>query len=149
MTKSFDVRPLGPLDRSQWGTLWRGYLDFYGAEVAADHDDLLFARLIDPNVADLRAWVAVQDATLAGLVHVVIHAHTWRAASVTYLQDLFTAPEMRGLGLGRALIETVYADADAAGRGTVYWMTQRANATARALYDRVAQPTDFMKYSRT
>lgn len=149
MTTPFDIRPLGALDRSPWGVLWRGYLDFYGADIAQDHDDLLFARLIDPGVEDLQAWVAEKDGALVGLVHIVVHSHTWRAARVTYLQDLFATPEVRGHGVGRALIETVYADADAHGRGTVYWMTQTANTTARALYDRVAQPTDFMKYSRT
>lgn len=149
MTTSFDIRPLTALDRSQWGALWRAYLDFYGGDIEGDHDDLLFARLIDSGVEDLQAWVAEQDGALAGFVHIVVHSHTWRAARVTYLQDLFAAPHVRGRGLGRALIETVYADADTNGRGTVYWMTQTSNTTARALYDRIAQPTDFMKYSRT
>ncbi|ABD55600.1 GNAT family N-acetyltransferase [Jannaschia sp. CCS1] len=149
MTSPVDIRPLGALDRSQWGGLWRGYLDFYGGEIADDHDDLLFARLIDPSVEEMQAWVAVEGDALVGLVHIVIHAHTWRAERVTYLQDLYATPQMRGRGIGRALIEAVYANADAHGRGTVYWMTQRANATARTLYDRIGQPTDFMKYSRS
>lgn len=148
MTSPVDIRPLGALDRPHWGALWRGYLDFYAGDVAEDHDDLLFARLIDPAVEDLQAWVATDGDTLVGLVHIVVHAHTWRAARVTYLQDLYATPERRGHGIGRALIETVYADADAHGRGTVYWMTQTSNTTARALYDRIGQPTDFMKYSR-
>ncbi|MBY4892531.1 GNAT family N-acetyltransferase [Rhodobacteraceae bacterium N5(2021)] len=149
MTTSFSIRPPGALDRSQWGVLWRGYLDFYGADIAQDHDDLLFARLIDEGVEDLQGWVAEHDGALVGFVHIVVHGHTWRSERVTYLQDLYAAPQMRGCGLGRALIETVYHDADAHGRGTVYWMTQRSNATARTLYDRIAHPTDFMKYSRT
>jgi hypothetical protein len=47
------------------------------------------------------------------------------------------------------LIETVYADADAAERPNVYWMTQTGNTTARRLYDRIGVATDFMKYSRS
>lgn len=148
MTNSYNIRPLTAPDRSQWGALWRGYLDFYGGDIPDAHDDLLFSRLIDPDVSDLQGWVAEQDGALVGFVHIVVHGHTWRAARVTYLQDLFAAPHMRGLGLGRALIETVYADADANDRNTVYWLTQTSNTTARTLYDRVAQPTDFMKYSR-
>lgn len=149
MTTSFDIRPLGAQDRPQWGALWRGYLDFYGGTIPEDHDDLLFSRLMDTSVTDLQAWVAEADGTLLGLVHIVVHSHSWRAEKVTYLQDLFASPDARGLGIGRALIETVYADADAQGRGTVYWLTQTSNTTARQLYDRVAHPTDFMKYSRT
>lgn len=148
MTSPVDIRPLGAPDRPQWGQLWRGYLDFYGGEIAQDHDDLLFARLMDHDVGDMRAWVAVDGDTLVGFVHIIVHAHTWRAERVTYLQDLYATQNLRGRGIGRALIETVYADADAHGRGTVYWLTQRSNTTARTLYDRIGQPTDFMKYSR-
>ncbi|GAB5445669.1 MAG: GNAT family N-acetyltransferase [Gymnodinialimonas sp.] len=129
--------------------MWRGYLDFYGGEIAKDHDDLLFARLRDPGVEDMQAWVAEHDGALVGFVHIIIHAHSWRAEPVTYLQDLFAAPSVRGQGVGRALIEQVYADADAHGRSAVYWLTQRSNTTARTLYDRIGQPTEFMKYSRT
>ncbi len=148
MTKAFDIRPLGRRDRSQWGVLWRGYLDFYSAEIDASHDDGLFDRLTDPENTAMQAWVAEDDGGLMGLVQIIVHAHTWRAEDVTYLQDLYALPRVRGSGVGRALIEKVYADADAAGRGTVYWMTRQSNTTARTLYDRVAQPTDFMKYSR-
>jgi GNAT superfamily N-acetyltransferase len=57
------------------------------------------------------AWIA-HAGRAVGLVHVIVHAHGWQAAPVTYLQDLYAEPDMRGKGVGRALIETVYADAD-------------------------------------
>ena len=68
--------------------------------------------------------------------------------NVCYLQDLYTDPSVRGTGAGRALIEGVYAAAEAAGAPTVYWLTQDFNATARRLYDRVATLTPFIKYNR-
>jgi GNAT superfamily N-acetyltransferase len=110
--------------------------------------DLTFARYLDPGRTDMRAWIA-HDAGGRGPCHVIVHAHGWQDAPVTYLQDLYADPEVRGKGVGRALIETVYADADAAGRPNVYWTTQTGNATARRLYDRIAVATDFMKYSRS
>ncbi len=55
---------------------------------------------------------------------------------------------MRGQGIGRALIEAVYAAADAAGKPSVYWMTQEFNYPGRMLYDRVGVKTPFIKYSR-
>ena len=55
---------------------------------------------------------------------------------------------MRGGGVGRALIEAVYAAADANGTPAVYWLTQDFNETARLLYDRVAQVTPFIRYNR-
>lgn len=148
MSQAFKIRPLGPQDRSRWGVLWRGYLEFYAGDVAQDHDDLLFSRLIDPEVNDLNAWVADHAGALVGFVHIVVHSHSWCAQKVTYLQDLFAAPSMRGQGVGRALIQQVYDDADLSGRSTVYWLTKTSNTTARRLYDTIGQPTEFMKYSR-
>ena len=45
-----------------------------------------------------------------------------------YLQDLYADPEVRGRGVGRALIEAIYAAADAEGAQGVYWLTQDFNA---------------------
>ena len=148
MTKSIDIRPLGRRDRAAWGKLWHDYLAFYGAERPDDLYDLTFDRYTDPDRSDMVAFMAWDGDTALGLVHSIAHPHGWQADPVTYLQDLFTAPEARGRGVARALIEAVYADADRAGRGSVYWLTQTGNTTARALYDRIAQATDFMKYSR-
>jgi len=66
---------------------------------------------------------------------------------VCYLQDLFTSPDVRGRGVGRALIEGVYAQARDAGARRVYWQTQEDNAAARRLYDQVARHIGFIAYS--
>ncbi|MEL6188288.1 MAG: GNAT family N-acetyltransferase, partial [Myxococcota bacterium] len=68
--------------------------------------------------------------------------------NVCDLQDLVTAPEARGKGVARALIEAVYQRADEAGAPTVYWTTAEDNMVARSLYDRVARKTEFIKYQR-
>ena len=59
------------------------------------------------------------------------------------------APQARGTGTGRALIEAVYAAADASGAPRVYWLTQEDNHTARKLYDRIGRLSGFVKYERT
>lgn len=56
---------------------------------------------------------------------------------------------MRGQGIGRALIEAVYAKANAQKADEVYWMTQDFNANARKLYDRIAEKTPFIIYQKT
>ena len=83
-----------------------------------------------------------------GLVHFIYHAHNWRAEKVCYLQDLYTAPTARGRGVGRALVEAVYARADADEYPSVYWLTQEFNMPARKLYDRMADLTPFIHYER-
>ncbi len=149
MTDPAIIRPLATGDQPAWAPLWRAYLAFYGTERDTAQFDLTFNRFIDPARQDMLAWLAWQGDDAVGLVHVIVHAHGWQDAPVTYLQDLYATPETRGTGVGRQLIETVYADADAAGRPNVYWMTQTGNATARQLYDRIAIATDFMKYNRS
>ena len=54
----------------------------------------------------------------------------------------------RGTGHGPALIEAVYARADALGADRVYWHTQEYNGAARSLYDQVAHRTSFVVYER-
>lgn len=148
MTSDLVIRPLAARDRDSWQPLWRAYLAFYKTQVDGQVYDTTFARYADPDYSDMRAWLAWQGDAALGLAHAIAHPHGWRVAPVTYLQDLFTVPQARGRGVARALIDAVYADADAAGRPAVYWLTQTGNATARALYDRIATPTDFMVYRR-
>jgi GNAT superfamily N-acetyltransferase len=69
-------------------------------------------------------------------------------APVCYLQDLFTLPEARGLGVGRALIEAVYEKAREAGSPRVYWTTHETNAQARVLYDKIAERSGFIQYRK-
>lgn len=143
-----EIRPVARDDHARWRKLWTGYLEFYETTVSDAVYDTTFARLLsdDPWMPSGRlAWM---DGQAVGLVHYLYHAHCWRVERVCYLQDLYAAPEARGTGIGRALIEAVYAEADADGAPTVYWTTQDHNVTARQLYDRIATLTPFIKYQR-
>ena len=99
--------------------------------------ELTFARLLDP-AEPMFALVAELDGRAIGIVQCVLHRSTWTRGPYLYLADLFVAPDVRGSGAGRALIEAVYARADELGAERVYWLTHETNDTARALYDRVA-----------
>jgi GNAT superfamily N-acetyltransferase len=147
-TGALAVRPLGRDDEAGWRRLWRGYLDFYGTELSEDVYRTSFARLTDPAEADYRGLVAERGGDLVGLAHCIFHRHGWRIEKVCYLQDLYVAESARGSGVGRILIEAVYAMTDAAGSPQVYWLTETGNARARRLYDRVGRATAFMKYVR-
>ncbi len=145
---SIDIRPVTAEDNAVWRSLWTAYLTFYGTTVPETVYATTFDRLLsgDPWMPSGRlAWV---DGKAVGLVHYLYHAHCWRVERVCYLQDLYAAPEARGTGVGRALIEAVYARADADGAPVVYWTTHDHNTTARRLYDRIATLTPFIKYQR-
>jgi GNAT superfamily N-acetyltransferase len=84
------------------------------------------------------AFVAEEGGRIVGIVHYLYHRSTSRLNGVCYLQDLYTVEHRRGAGIGRALINAVYAAARAAGSSRVYWQTQRTNTAGRLLYDKVA-----------
>jgi GNAT superfamily N-acetyltransferase len=63
-----------------------------------------------------------------------------------YLQDLYVDPTARGTGCGRMLIEAVAEASRIAGANSPYWLTHQSNATARQLYDRLAQNQGFIHY---
>lgn len=137
MSQTVTIRPVEPADKAHWATLWKAYLEFYETAVPQEVYDTTFDRLCSPDHPDQNGLLALVDGTPAGLVHYIYHPHNWRIEKVCYLQDLYADPSVRGTGVGRKLIEAVYAAADAAGRPAVYWLTQDFNTTARQLYDRI------------
>ncbi|UWR05941.1 MULTISPECIES: GNAT family N-acetyltransferase [Ruegeria] len=148
MTQAPRIRPLKPEDRPSWDLLWRAYLEFYETVLPDEVYDSTFARLLGDDPQDFSCLVAELDGELIGLTHFLFHRHAWKIENVCYLQDLYASPHVRGTGVGRALIEAVYAEADRKGAPDVYWLTQEFNHTARQLYDRVGQLTPFLKYRR-
>lgn len=142
------IRPLRPEDEADWRRLWTGYLEYYQTSVPERVYQTTFARLLGDDPRDFTGLVAELDGRLIGLTHYLSHRHAWKIEEVIYLQDLYVDPALRGTGAGRALIEAVYAVADAAGTPMVYWLTQDFNAQARQLYDRIGAVTPFIRYSR-
>jgi GNAT superfamily N-acetyltransferase len=132
--------------RADWHMLWTGYLEFYETSVAPEVYDTTFARLIDPSHTAQNAFIAYDGDQALGLVHFIYHPHNWRIEDVCYLQDLFTVPQARGRGVARALIDAVAQDAKGRGAAAPYWLTQEFNHGARALYDKIATLTPFVKY---
>ena len=103
-------------------------------------------RFFDAN-EPVFALVAEEGGQVLGIAHYLFHRSTTRIEPVCYLQDLFTSPGLRGRGVGRALIEGVYARAHDAGAQRVYWQTRESNAAGRLLYDKVGRHLGFIVYS--
>jgi GNAT superfamily N-acetyltransferase len=150
LPETIAVRPIAQADYDAWKPLWDGYNAVYGREgdTALPHAVTMatWQRFFD-SAEPVYALVAERDDALCGLAHYLFHRSTTRIELTCYLQDLFTAHAARGRGVGRALIEAVYAQAQTAGVRRVYWQTHTTNAPGRLLYDKVARHLGFIVYS--
>jgi GNAT superfamily N-acetyltransferase len=139
------IRPAGPEDFDAWLPLWRGYQAFYKTDIAHATTLTTWQRLLDP-AEPMHAALAEQQGAVVGLVHYIEHRSCWTTGNYMYLQDLFVAPQQRGSGVGRRLIEHVYRQATALGCSRVWWLTHESNTDAMQLYDRIATRSGFIQY---
>jgi GNAT superfamily N-acetyltransferase len=140
---SLAVSPLLPADRASWEVLARGYKAFYRTATSPAEYEATWKRLLQRD--DVFGIGAKVDGKLIGIAHYLFHTSAW-AAKICYLQDLFVAPEVRGKGTARALIEAVAAAARQAQATRYYWLTQENNTVARVLYDKVGKYNGFIRY---
>jgi GNAT superfamily N-acetyltransferase len=146
---SVRVRMLEAKDKPAWQVLFRGYIEFYKATLSDDVIETTWQRLMDGQ-PDFHIGLVAVDAEdkPIGLAHILFHRSTWSPTWYCYLEDLFVDPKQRASGVGRALIEATYREADARKCTRTYWATQEFNYRARALYDQVATKSPFIQYRR-
>lgn len=144
---NIEIRRLHRNEREAWEPLWQGYLAFYKSSVTEQVTQTAWDRFHDPE-EPMFVLGAYLDGKLVGIVHYIFHRSTWTIGNYCYLQDLFTSEDARGMGAGRALIQAVYERAKEAGASRVHWLTQEDNATARALYDKLADRPGFIQYRK-
>ena len=141
-----EIRPIEAGDYDQWKTLFAGYCDFYHEPCDAQKCEVVWAWLTDPSHM-LTGLVAEDDeGRLAGLAHY----HAWPislfGSDVCYLSDLFVDPTARQHGTGKALYEHLLNLSKENGWSALTLLTQKDNQTARKLYDRYGESTDFRFY---
>lgn len=144
-----EIRPIEPADHDAWRELFREYGVFYETVFTDEVFDGVWRWLLDP-AHEVSALVAVdeREGELVGFAHIRRVADTFTAGPSWFLDDLYVAPQHRGSGVARALIERGYADATAAGGGTFRWITAADNETAQLLYDRIATRAGWVVYEK-
>ena len=147
MTQPLQIKPATAADRDAWMPLWQAYLTFYNTELGDDVSESTWQRFMDPSEPTHLA-LAWQGDKAVGMVQTVIHRSNWSVGNSCYLQDLYVSPQVRGTGVGRQLIEHVYAQARALDCAKVQWLTQDTNATAIRLYERIADRPGFIQFRK-
>lgn len=145
MTKSIRIRPFAAADRGAWDAMWAGYLAFYKTSLAPDVSADTWSRFLAP-VPNHIGLIAEAEGMPLGFAHAILHPGTWSPKPVCYLEDLFVSEAARGHGAGRALIEALAERGRAEGWLRLYWQTASDNATAQALYDKLASRGNWVRY---
>ncbi|QJI43319.1 GNAT family N-acetyltransferase [Pseudomonas sp. ADAK2] len=142
-----EIRQVTADDHAAWLPLWQTYLSFYNTELPEAVTPSTWLRMLDPNEPTHSA-LAWADGKAVGMVNFIYHRSNWSIENSCYLQDLLVASETRGTGVGRKLIEFVYATAKADGCCKVHWLTHESNATAIQLYERIAERPGLIQFRK-
>ena len=139
------IRAIEEKDKDQWLKLWAGYLEFYKSTISSEQTELTWKRLIN-NELKMFGFVAESEDGIIGFTHCLFRPSTWTETDYCYLEDLFVDPNIRGNGIGRALMNKVVELAKEKNSKRVYWTTQEFNKTARVLYDSITPVSEFVQY---
>ena len=142
-----DVRPVTREEMDELLPLIAGYQTFYGAEPDVERNRRFFSRFLHPSDEGLLlgAWV---DGALAGYATLYWFFSSTKAAESVLMNDLFVREDIRGAGIGRALINRALDEARLRGAAHLEWFTAPDNLVAQRLYDSMtgAQPSMWRAY---
>ena len=142
---NLNIRELKETDKDRWLELWAGYLEFYKSNLSPEQTEFTWKRLIN-NEQKMYGFVAENENGGIGFTHCLFRPSTWTETDYCYLEDLFVDPNIRGKGVGRALMNRVVELAKEKNSKRVYWTTQEFNKTARVLYDSITSVSEFVQY---
>jgi ribosomal protein S18 acetylase RimI-like enzyme len=133
---AWDVRPIRPGD-SGWEAhvgLFADYRVHYGQAHEPDRCDLWLREQF--NAGRYRCYLArsSSDGRAAGMANVVVTPASMVLSLYWQLRDVYVAQDRRQAGVGRALVDTVVAEARAAGAARVTLQTEVGNDGAVSLY---------------
>ena len=130
---------VGPVLEEEFETLLpliAAYQRFYEVEdVDSDRNRFFFRRFVAPSEDGELLAARDEGGLILGYACLYWHFSSLQALETVLMNDLFVAPEARGRGVGRALIEATVEVARERGAAWVEWSTAPDNHTAQRLYD--------------
>lgn len=134
-----NIRPIKADDFPQWLALWNANNLGQINEPITTHT---WTRLNDKNTP-IFGLVAEDKGTLVGLVQYVVHPTTGSLTDVCYMQDVFVPIEQRGKGIARKMIRELERVGKREKWARMYWLAERQNEAAQALYKSLGHTMDF------
>ncbi|MGB8259525.1 MAG: N-acetyltransferase [Terracidiphilus sp.] len=83
---------------------------------------------------DAAVWVAARESGLAGFA-VAVNSRRRRGVRFAYIETIEVAPDARGLGLGRELLQRLEDSVRASGASFIWLHTDALNGAAIRLYE--------------
>jgi len=115
--------------------LMRAYMAFYHVKNIDDANNKTFFSQFGEESDKGCLFLYRQDGQAVAFATVYFSFISSITAKVAVLNDLYTAPEYRGQGIGRKLVEHCRVYAKKHGAARLQWLTAPDNTQAQALYD--------------
>lgn len=134
------IRPLVPADAAVIGRLYAqsaAYLRALGDDTDFQFSAAVFLRDGFGPQAAFAGLGAVLDGQLAGYLLYTFAYDTDRALRYVFVLDLLVDEQVRGQGLGQALMQAAAALCAQAGGRELFWAVYEKNAPALAFYRRL------------
>lgn len=135
MPAELEIAPIAASEYEDLLPLIAAYQRFYEVEdVDQERNREFFRRFLAPSEVGLLLG-ARAGGRLVGYACLYWHFSSTKARESVLLNDLYVDPELRGEGIGRALIEASLGIARERGGAHLEWVTEPDNHTAQRLYD--------------
>ena len=139
------IREIQLKDKEQWKKLYKGYADFYKVEMNNKILQTVWNWLHDKN-HEVNGLVYEVEGNIVGLAHYRRMPSPLRGQDIGFLDDLFVNPEHRGQRIGEKLINKIKEISNSKRWKLVRWITREDNISAKSLYDRVSEKTNWNVY---
>lgn len=130
----FTLRSALPTDAATLLRLVRALAEYERAPDAVVASAADFERALSSTPREMDALIAERDGSAIGFALFFPTWSTWRGRPGIHLEDLFVVPEARGLGVGRALLSAVAAEAVRRGCARLEWQVLDWNESALGFY---------------
>jgi GNAT superfamily N-acetyltransferase len=112
-----------------------GYQRFYDAVPDEARNRAHFSQFLEDHSAGIQFVALDEPGRALGFATLYFPLSSVSARVNCLMNDLFTVPEARGKGVGRALILHCLQYAREHDYPSIYWQTAQSNVTAQRLYD--------------